>query len=66
MGTRLHRIDEAFQQNPTMFIAAAAGFMAGAAKLVSAIGHARGSYAYAQDVKRRDRQSQKSQPRGRK
>ncbi len=47
------KLREAFEDNPVGFMAAASGLLIGLSKIIDAAGHARGSNAYAKQVKYR-------------
>jgi hypothetical protein len=53
------KIVQAFEENPTAFMAATGGLLIGLSKIVEAVGNSRGSHAYARDVNRRVRQAKK-------
>lgn len=46
----LNRLDAAFQENPLAVLIAAGVMLTGVAKVVTAVGNARGSHAYAKSV----------------
>lgn len=47
------------EENPALALGIGAAFLGGLGKVIAAIGHARGSHAYAKDVNRRIKQSKK-------
>lgn len=53
MKVNLDKIIAKFEENPVAFLAAGGMFLTGVGKIVSAAGNARGSNAYAKQVKYR-------------
>jgi hypothetical protein len=47
------------EENPALTLGIGAAFLTGIGKVIAAVGHARGSHAYAKDVNRRIKQSKK-------
>ena len=53
MQINTKKLVEAFEDNPVAFMAAGSGLLIGFSKIIDAAGHARGSNAYAKQVKHR-------------
>ena len=60
MNEFLENLKREASANPTMTLAVVGALLAGAAKLVDAAGHHKGSTAYAKDVERRVKASKKN------
>lgn len=59
MNEFLENLKREAAANPTMTLAILGGLFAGAAKLIDAAGHHKGSTAYAKDVERRIKAAKK-------
>lgn len=53
MQINIDKLVREFEDRPDVFVAATAALLIGISKVVSAVGDARGSHAYARDVNRR-------------